>query len=116
MTDDQPWWFSGHGAEQSEDRRHDPTAEGGAGFSFAGVRLGGLTLSNITAGAQQLVDLARHALVTPHAEHSDPREHGDCILCRALTLIAQTADPVDRGRNAVAWIDLDPPQPDDQRP
>ena len=82
----QPWWYSGDEAEPPRRPRLDLGALAGTAIS--------------------LVELARTALLAPHAAHDDPTEHPDCLLCRATQ--AMGASPTDR--RTVTWIELDPPK------
>ena len=45
----------------------------------------------LVAGAARMVDWATERVMAPHAEHDDPAEHPDCMVCRTVTLIG---DPV----------------------
>jgi hypothetical protein len=110
MSTDDPWWFSGPASA--------PEPEGAAGQSARG----GFSLSFLAAGAQQIVDMAKQALLVPHADHDDPSEHGECIVCRGLVALDEVrgrpnadnaSDTESAGRaGSVRWIDLDPWQPD----
>ena len=45
----------------------------------------------LVAGAARMVDWATERVMAPHAEHADPAEHPECMVCRTVTLIG---DPV----------------------
>lgn len=38
-----------------------------------------------------MVDWATERVLAPHAEHTDPADHPECMVCRTVTLIG---DPV----------------------
>lgn len=85
-----PWWFSGEPEEQAEPRRTTDFAA-------------------LAAGAQQLVEFARAALLAPHAGHVDPAEHPECLLCRASAAFgdrAASGRPTAPAR-AITWIPIE---------
>ena len=88
----QPWWFSG-----------DEAPDGARG-SGGGVDFGALAM-----GASQVVEWARSLIVAPHAEHDDPREHPQCLICQATRLIGTPADPSSEPSPSrrVQWIDVE---------
>ncbi len=88
-----PWWFTGS---------TDDTAP-------AGGRGGGPDLSSLAAGAMQLVELARSALLAPHAGHADPAEHPDCLLCRATLAFSERSPQAGPrpDREAIVWLELE---------
>ncbi len=45
----------------------------------------------LVAGAARMVDWATERVMAPHAEHVDPAEHPECMVCRTVALIG---DPV----------------------
>ena len=45
----------------------------------------------LVAGAARMVDWATERVMAPHAEHVDPAEHPDCMVCRTVTLVG---DPI----------------------
>ena len=110
MSSGYPWWFSG--PQTAHDSQDAPDAADRGGFS----------LSFLASGAQQLVDLAKQAILVPHVDHVDPSEHGECIICRGLLALDEVRgrpnggssdSPAPAGRTgSVRWIDLDPGQPD----
>ncbi|MDP1876099.1 MAG: hypothetical protein Q8M17_00870 [Actinomycetota bacterium] len=93
-----PWWYSG------DEEPVEPTRDS-------------LDWSALAAGAQRLVEWATERVVAPHAEHDDPREHPDCVMCRALALMADRPGTASTTRSAtapdgIAWIPIlgeDPP-------
>lgn len=94
-----PWWYSGAGDEPES----KPDGPG----------LVNLDWSALATGAQRLVDWATEKVMAPHAEHSDPREHPQCVVCRTMLLIGErpsaatddasaTAPPAQR----IEWIPI----------
>ena len=83
----QPWWYSGGEAEPPQRPRLD--------------------LGALAGTAMSIVELARTALLAPHAAHADPAEHPECLLCRATQ--AMSTPPVAREARTVTWIELDAP-------
>lgn len=86
MTDrpDQPWWYSGDDVPLGG---REP--EGGAAQreSSDGGSRAGLDWMGLLSGAARMVDWAASAVVEPHAEHRDPADHQDCMICRTLVLL-----------------------------
>jgi hypothetical protein len=101
-----PWWYSGdaddhvpaepvlaepeaqdgaqpHGADLED--AVDEDAPDGAGTSSA------MDWTALVAGAARMVDWATERVMAPHAEHGDPAEHPECMVCRTVSLIG---DPV----------------------
>lgn len=78
MSPGQPWWYSGDeatGAESSSDQAPaDPRVD----------------VSALAQGAQRLIEWATERVVAPHAEHADPTQHPDCLMCRAAQLMGPT--------------------------
>lgn len=66
------WWFDNAEAAQA----HEEPAAG------TGMNIGALM-----AGAQQLVEWASELVLAPHAEHADPAEHAECLICRGQQLL-----------------------------
>ena len=106
MSAGDPWWFSGTAPDrESEDPSEQSTR-------------GGFSLSFLASGAQQLVDMAKQAIHVPHADHDDPSEHGECIMCRGSLALDEVRGRSNAGNangrgsesrtGGVRWIDLDP--------
>ena len=70
---EQPWWYSGD----------EPDASAG------GPSVGGTSLDwqGLLTGAARMVDWAASTVVEPHADHLDPAEHPECLVCRTLALV-----------------------------
>lgn len=110
MSEGDPWWFSGSASGRESENSSGQSPRGG------------FSLSSLATGAQQIVDIAKQALLAPHADHDDPSEHGECIVCRGLVALDEVrgrpnADeahgPGSTGRaGSVRWIDLDHGQSD----
>lgn len=75
-----PWWYSGDDEPGTTEPAAEPTGEPGQSQP-------GLDWTVLAAGAQRLVDWATERVVAPHAEHDDPREHPQCVVCRAMVVI-----------------------------
>jgi hypothetical protein len=85
-----PWWYSGDNVENAsgESAGSEPDAdqgpeEGQEGAADAGAR----DWAGLVSGAQRVVDWATERLLAPHAEHVDPRDHPDCVLCRTMSVL-----------------------------
>ena len=92
MTDrSTPWWYSGDDNPEepsAPDADPQPAPESEShGSSLPG--LGDLT--GLLSGAARMVDWATTAVMAPHAEHTDPADHPQCIVCRTVTLVG---DPI----------------------
>ena len=98
-----PWWYSGGedaGAENAgiDDAGLDEARSEEAPDADAGSQHEQDTPLDWTAlalGAQRLVDWAAERLLTPHAEHADPREHPTCVVCRTQLLLGEAGSPAD---------------------
>jgi hypothetical protein len=101
-----PWWFSG---DASGDR---PSDDAGDRATRGRFDIPGLDLAGLASGAQQLVELARQALLAPHAGHEDPRAHPDCVICRTMAAVGEVRTGTDTAErvSGIAWIALEPPR------
>jgi hypothetical protein len=94
-----PWWYSGDDDEplpDSVDAAADPHDESGADDEAGaddeeGAASSTMDWTALVAGAARMVDWATERVIAPHAEHADPAEHPDCMVCRTVVLIG---DPV----------------------
>lgn len=75
-----PWWYSGGEEPASEPQ-------------------GSVDWTGLLAGAARMVDWATSSVLAPHADHTDPREHPDCVVCRTIALVG---DPGGLGANGPA--------------
>jgi hypothetical protein len=96
-----PWWFSG-----------DPTAGQGAMSDESGAERSaesGMSLGSLIAGAQQLFDWASELVLAPHADHADPREHPECLICKGTSLVQGVrAEPAPmRRQREISWIPVE---------
>jgi len=104
-----PWWFTGTMPDDASSGARDRTPGGGFSLSF------------FASGARQIVDMAKQAIVVPHADHDDPKQHGDCIICRGQLAFGEIRRPsnapdVDvvtetNSESTVEWIHLDAARP-----
>ena len=104
-----PWWYSGAGEEDAEPEK-----------KADGPSLPNLDWTALASGAQRLVDWATEKVMAPHAEHTEPREHPQCVVCRTMLLIgerpstssedAASTEPADQ---RIEWIPImgDSPEP-----
>ncbi|MGI9135738.1 MAG: hypothetical protein ACR2JS_01605 [Candidatus Nanopelagicales bacterium] len=102
MTDrSTPWWFSG---DSSAGDAGEGTSSTTPGRSDSGMSLGSLL-----AGAQQLFDWASELVLAPHADHADPREHPDCLVCKGTALVqgVRSEPSAPRPAREIAWIPLE---------
>lgn len=120
MSQRQPWWYSGEEATAALD---DPVPPASAAADSAPdpdgpVDDGGpeprVDVSALAQGAQRLIEWATERVVAPHAEHGEPAEHPDCLMCRAALLLGP-AGPGSAGApqsvprtaaEAVLWLDI----------
>ena len=63
----------------------------------------------LAMGASQVVDWARSLIVAPHADHVDPDDHPQCLICQATRIMGVVSDPssVTPPQRAVEWIDVE---------
>jgi hypothetical protein len=67
--------------------------------------------------ASTVVEWAADRVMAPHAEHRDPAQHPQCLICRATTMLAPGVTAARESRGPVPeilWIDIvdDPDGPD----
>ena len=101
-----PWWYSGD--EEIAPGPDDMPPKQGEGYGLPAV-----DWTALTAGAQRLVDWATERVMAPHAEHDDPRDHAQCVVCRAMLLIgdrptgpSDTAPQPTQPPVEIAWIPI----------
>ena len=102
MTDrSTPWWFSGDSAAGESSSGQNP--------SSSSPPDSGMSLGSLIAGAQQLFDWASELVLAPHADHDDPRQHPDCLVCKGTALVqgvrAEPSTP--RAAREIAWIPVE---------
>jgi hypothetical protein len=89
-----PWWYSGDDdlpvAGQVADTAGvpEPTADP---EPSAGEGPTAMDWTALVAGAARMVDWATERVIAPHAEHENPAEHPDCMVCRTVALIGDPA-------------------------
>ncbi len=96
--ENRPWWYSGEDGEIAEPSA-EPVDEPGADADAEGdgPETGqdsgaGMDWTLLVAGAQRMVDWATEKVMAPHAEHEDPAEHPQCVVCRTLVLVGDSGD------------------------
>lgn len=96
-----PWWFSGDAAA-GDPPVSDSSTPGGTADS-------GMSLGSLISGAQQLFDWASELVLAPHADHADPREHPDCLICKGTALVqGARSGPSEPGTpREITWIPVD---------
>ena len=104
-----PWWYSGEGSESENESEKQSD----------GPSLPNLDWTALASGAQRLVDWATERVMAPHAEHQEPRDHPQCVVCRTMVLIGErpSAAPDDAAPSAptaqrIEWIPImgEPPE------
>lgn len=108
-----PWWYSG-GVEDAGTEH--VVADTDTGQDAGEESQDSLDWTALAVGAQRLVDWASERLLTPHAEHTDPRANPGCVVCRTQLLLGESgsaappdADPAaapDRAMPVVEWIPI----------
>lgn len=103
-----PWWFSGDAAAGApEPSESQPRARYSAESSSdePSSAESGMTLGSLLAGAQQLFDWASELVLAPHADHADPREHPECLVCKGTALVqgVRSAPPTERPAREITW-------------
>jgi hypothetical protein len=99
MTNGKPWWYSGDdepadGADASEEFPDSPDASDVADDADGPGGGSSMDWTALVAGAARMVDWATSTVMAPHAEHVDPAEHPQCVVCRTILLVG---DPVGLG-------------------
>ena len=96
-----PWWFSG------DSSAGEPPAGDAAGSP--GPADSGMSLGSLITGAQQLFDWASELVLAPHADHADPREHPDCLVCKGTALVQGVRSQPTTARVAreISWIPVE---------
>ena len=80
-----PWWYSGGDADVPDDPQAPPEAEPEPTPPNAGM-----DWSMLMMGAAKMVDWATERVMAPHAEHEDPAEHPQCVVCRTILLVGDS--------------------------
>lgn len=97
-----PWWYSGDDSDGAEGTGAEPepvdglveeTVEGPdhGTDDTDGEAAPGMDWTLLVAGAQRMVDWATERVMAPHAEHGDPAEHPQCVVCRTLVLVGDSS-------------------------
>jgi len=86
------WWFDQHAARTkvpAADSAQAGPSESDAQDSSSSA--GGINVGALLTGAQQLMEWASELVLAPHADHADPAEHPECLMCKGQSLIASPA-------------------------
>lgn len=84
--------------EMTNEQAKDPKEESGAGGVFGGFSsfaqlsqlaqlASQLDAQGLVAGVGQAMAWARDAVVAPHASHTDPAEHPECVICKGMSVV-----------------------------
>jgi hypothetical protein len=68
-----------------------------------------MSLGSLIAGAQQLFDWASELVLAPHADHADPREHPDCLVCKGTALVqgVRGEPSAPRAVREISWMSVE---------
>lgn len=101
-----PWWFSGD-SSAGEPSREESSQERVSNAS--GAPDSGMSLGSLIAGAQQLFDWASELVLAPHADHVDPREHPDCLVCKGTALVqgVRNEPAAPKAAREITWIPVE---------
>jgi hypothetical protein len=90
-----PWWYSGDDAEPEPEAAAPEAAAPTMGerppTGDEAPPAPSMDWTALVMGAAKMVDWATEKVMAPHAEHDDPAEHPDCMICRTVTLVG---DPI----------------------
>jgi hypothetical protein len=84
MSGRSPWWYSG---EEEEGPPTEPGSREEAEPDDDTSPASALDWGALLTGAARMVDWATSAVMAPHAEHVDPADHPQCVVCRTITLV-----------------------------
>ena len=105
MTQQPPWWYSGSSNEPPPESSSSPDQPTG----------GTPSLGDLVSMASTVVEWATDRVMAPHADHRDPADHPQCLICRATALLSPAVAPPREPSHEPArimWIDIDD-EPDD---
>jgi hypothetical protein len=89
MNDRAPWWYSGDDESPETGAADEPSADASPSDSSPGGA--GTDWLALLSGAQRVVDWATERVMAPHAAHGDPHDFPQCVICRTLLLLGETA-------------------------
>ena len=69
------------GAEEADEGFEDPGAGPGATVDWGAL----------LAGASRMVDWATSTVMAPHAQHEDPAQYPQCVVCRTIVLVGDSS-------------------------
>lgn len=107
MSGRTPWWYSGDEPEPQPGGQPEPGPEPGPEPSGGDEQPAAIDWSALITGAARMVDWATSTVMAPHAEHVDPEQHPDCVVCRTLTLVGDPTPPPVEGpapAEPITWI------------
>lgn len=119
-----PWWYSGDD-DQAIPAAPEPEAavvpepeaavDEGPRAESDGTSTA-MDWTALVAGAAKMVDWATERVMAPHAEHTDPAEHPECMVCRTVTLIGDPGGLMGAGQPPPADPERSSDRSDDQPP
>jgi hypothetical protein len=87
------------------DTAPEPDAEAGGASSA-------MDWTALVTGAVKMVDWATERVMAPHAEHTDPAQHPECMVCRTVTLIGDPVGLMGGGQQSAAEPEAEAPDGD----
>jgi hypothetical protein len=100
--DRQPWWYSGDDVDPGEST---PLPEGGVD---EGGGSAGLDWTALVVGAQRVMEWAADRVMAPHADHGDPADHPQCVVCRTMVVIGESGVGRERAEPDASQEDAEP--------
>ena len=100
-----PWWYSGD--EPVPEHEHEPQPRAAGDEQAADDQPASMDWTALLTGAARMVDWATSAVMAPHAEHVDPEQHPQCMVCRTLVLVGDPVAPPAPGpapAEPITWI------------
>jgi hypothetical protein len=86
-----PWWYSGDDEEPLASDAAGPgtPAPDEAPGAATGEGSGGVDWTALVVGAQRVVEWATERVMAPHADHADPSDHPECVVCRTMVVLGE---------------------------
>lgn len=103
MSEQRPWWLGDEDAEKLGSAASEGASSDKKYSDFAG---------QVTNWVTWLQSQAQQRILEPHREHTDPREHPTCVLCRTSQWV-EPASERDRETQEIIWVPttIDPSLP-----
>jgi hypothetical protein len=94
-----PWWYSGDDELGDRGESVPPPGPADSVESTSGTAddtdpdaSAPVDWMGLLSGAARMVDWATTAVMAPHAEHADPADHPQCLVCRTILLVGDPSD------------------------